>query len=90
MKKSKLTYRNEITITIVEFPRMYFRMRRLLSDQDICNYCVRVFTDNVKCPIGTAFGGVITKDEERVFECSIHEQDKGYAGKVIFVYPIIS
>ena len=88
--KEKLTYRNEITITLGDSPRTYFRMMCLLDDQQICDYCARVFMNEVKCPKNTAFGGKITKDENQRIECSIYEQINGYAGKVIFINPSFS
>ncbi len=90
MKKSKLTYRNELTFTLGDTPRNYLRLQHILSDADIGEYCARVFMNNVKCPKGTAFGGQITKDEPRLLECTILEQTNGYAGKVVFVNPIIA
>ena len=89
MKKMKLTYRNEITITLGDMPRNYFRMRRLVADENIGIYCAKLFMEQVKCPKGTAFGGKIIRDEPRLLECEIFEQTAGYAGKIAFVYPAI-
>ena len=83
----KLTYRNELTITLAVLPLDHLRMMNIKDSSSICVYAAKLFMSEVKCPRNTAFGGKITLNDSHRLECSIFEQTRGYAGKVIFVNP---
>lgn len=89
MKKSKLTYKNEIKTQIITNIQEFFGSRKINDDQKLCYYCVKFFMENVECPKDLFFGGEITMKNDGLLECIITEKDNGYAGKVIFYNPSI-